>query len=103
MITLTARYGLPSASGGEWYVFTDWSYRGQINFFLYEAAEFRGKALLEGGLRAGYLWSNGKYEAAVYARNITNQIRAVGGIDFNNLTGFINEPRRYGVQFRANF
>ena len=27
----------------------------------------------------------------------------VGGIDFNNLTGFINEPRIWGVQFKASF
>jgi iron complex outermembrane receptor protein len=33
---------------------------------------------------------------------MTNQIRIVGGIDFNNLTGFINEPRTFGVQFKAN-
>jgi iron complex outermembrane recepter protein len=39
----------------------------------------------------------------VYGRNITNQIRVVGGIDFNNLTGFINEPRFVGAQFKANF
>jgi iron complex outermembrane recepter protein len=30
---------------------------------------------------------------ALFGRNITDQIRIVGGIDFNNLTGFINEPR----------
>ena len=28
--------------------------------------------------------------------------RIVGGIDFNNLTGFINEPRTSGVQFKAD-
>ena len=39
----------------------------------------------------------------LFGRNITNQIRAVGGIDFNNLTGFINEPRTWGVQFKAQF
>jgi len=27
----------------------------------------------------------------------------IGGIDFNNLTGMINEPRTFGVQFKANF
>jgi len=27
----------------------------------------------------------------------------VGGIDFNNLTGFINEPRTFGASFKANF
>jgi iron complex outermembrane receptor protein len=40
---------------------------------------------------------------AAFGRNITNQIRIVGGIDFNNLTGFINEPRTWGVQFKASF
>jgi iron complex outermembrane receptor protein len=28
---------------------------------------------------------------------------AVGAIDFNNLTGFLNEPRIFGVQFKARF
>ena len=26
-----------------------------------------------------------------------------GGIDFNNLTGFINDPRTFGVPFKATF
>jgi len=98
----TARYSQPTTNG-EWYVFTDWVYRSKVNFFLYESVEFTGKALTEGGLRLGYTWSNGKYDAAVFGRNITNQIRIVGGIDFNNLTGFINEPRTWGVQFKASF
>ena len=99
---ITARYGMPVA-GGEVFVFTDWAYRSKVNFFLYESIEFTGKSLLEGGVKVGYNWSGGKYEASLFGRNITHQIRAVGGIDFNNLTGFINEPRLWGVQFRANF
>ncbi len=99
---ITLKYSIPMA-GGEFFVYTDWSYRSKINFFLYEAKEYTGKALTEGGLRLGYKWADGKYEAAVYGRNITNQIRVVGGIDFNNLTGFINEPRFWGAQFKANF
>jgi iron complex outermembrane receptor protein len=47
--------------------------------------------------------ANGKYDVAGFVRNVTNQMRIVGGIDFNNLTGFINEPRTYGAQFRATF
>ena len=97
------RYGIPTASGGEYFVYTDWSYRSKVNFFLYESTEFTGKPLLTGGLRLGYTWSNAKYEAAVFARNITNQTRVTGAIDFNNLTGFINEPRMWGVQFKATF
>ncbi len=98
----TARYSQPTPNG-EFYVFTDWVHRSKINFFLYESTEFTGKALTEGGVRVGYAWGNGKYDAALFGRNITNQIRIVGGIDFNNLTGFINEPRTWGVQFKANF
>jgi iron complex outermembrane receptor protein len=96
------RYTIPTA-GGDWYVLTDWAYRSEVNFFLYESKEFTGKSLLEGGLRGGYIWGNGKYEAAAYVRNLTDTERVVGGIDFNNLTGFINEPRTWGVQFRALF
>ncbi len=102
ILNFSARYAMPVA-GGEFFVLTDWAYRSKINFFLYEATEFTGKALLEGGLRAGYSFGQGKYEAVAFVRNISNQIRVVGGIDFNNLTGFINEPRTFGVSFKANF
>lgn len=100
--SFSLKYTQPVA-GGDLYVFTDWVYRSKVNFFLYESAEFTGKALTEGGLRVGYTWGNGKYDVAAFGRNITNQIRIVGGIDFNNLTGFINEPRTWGVQFKASF
>jgi iron complex outermembrane receptor protein len=101
-LAFSARYAMPLA-GGELYVLTDWTYRSKINFFLYESVEFTGKPLTEGGLRVGYSFGGGKYEAAAFVRNITNQIRVVGGIDFNNLTGFINEPRTFGVSFKASF
>ncbi|MFN7725519.1 MAG: TonB-dependent receptor [Rubrivivax sp.] len=101
-LNFTAKYTVPMGNGDA-YVFTDWVYRSKVNFFLYESVEFTGKALLEGGLRLGYTWGNGKYDVAAYGRNITNQIRVVGGIDFNNLTGFVNEPRTFGVQGRLSF
>jgi iron complex outermembrane receptor protein len=100
--SFTLKYTQP-VGAGDLYVFTDWVYRDKVNFFLYQSTEFTGKALTEGGLRVGYSWGNGKYDVAAFGRNITNQIRVVGGIDFNNLTGFINDPRTYGLQFKANF
>jgi iron complex outermembrane receptor protein len=100
---VTARYSIPTPAGNEFFIYTDWAYRSKVNFFLYDSKEFTGKSLLEGGLRLGYIWDNGKYEAAVFGRNITNQIRITGAIDFNNMTGFINDPRTYGVQFKALF
>ncbi|MFA9218698.1 MAG: TonB-dependent receptor [Sphingomonadaceae bacterium] len=102
ILNATARYNWALADGNL-FVLTDWSYRSKINFFLYEAKEFTGKAMVEGGLRVGYNWQGGKYEVAAFARNITNTERIIGGIDFNNLTGFVNEPRQFGVQFKGGF
>lgn len=99
---VTARYGVP-VGDGEVFVFTDWAYRSKINFFLYESVEFQDKNLLEGGLRIGYAGPDNKYEVAAYVRNITNDTSAVGGIDFNNLTGFVNEPRVWGVAAQFKF
>ncbi len=88
---------------GELSVLTDWAYKDKYNMFLYEAKEYTAKAALEGGLRVGYGWANGKYEVAAFSRNITNHRQIIAAIDFNNLTGIVNEPRSYGVQFKANF
>lgn len=99
---LTARYGIPMG-GGEFYVYTDWAYRSKVNFFLYESVEFTGEPLLEGGLRIGYDWHYGDYGLALFGRNITDEEVIVGGLDFNNLNGFLNEPRTWGVEFKARF
>lgn len=88
---------------GELTVLTDWAYKDKYNMFLYEAVEYKAKAALEGGLRIGYGWANGKYEVAAFSRNITNHRQLIAAIDFNNLTGIVNEPRSYGVQFKASF
>jgi iron complex outermembrane receptor protein len=102
VMTATARYGIP-VGDGELYFYTDWSYRSKVNLFLYDSIEFTGKSLLEGGLKLGYNWGGGKYEASAFCRNCTNKIVVNGAIDFNNLEGFINDPRTYGLQFRMNF
>ncbi len=97
----TLRYAVPVGED-EIFLFTDWAYRSEINYFLYTAREFRGKALLEGGLRVGYRFASG-LEAAVFSRNITNRIQNIYGIDFNNLTGVINDPRIIGFELRGKF
>ncbi|WP_066591496.1 TonB-dependent receptor [Sphingomonas pruni] len=97
----TARYSIPLGDGREIYAYTDWAYRSSINYFLYEAKEFRGRPMLEGGLKIAY--SMPRYEVSAFARNITNQFRAISAIDFNNLTGMISEPRIIGGAFRVKF
>ncbi|MEL6370158.1 MAG: TonB-dependent receptor [Pseudomonadota bacterium] len=100
---ITARYGIPLANGNELYFFTDWAYQGETNLFLYESAEFVTDGNLEGGARLGYSVDDGRVDMAVFARNILDAENVKGGIDFNNLTGFVNEPRIYGVSATLNF
>ena len=96
----TARYAVPVADG-EVYAFTDWAYRSKINFFLYESVEFNDRKLLEGGFRFGY--KTPKFDIAAFARNITNDASAVSGVDFNNLTAMVNEPRIWGFEVGVKF
>jgi iron complex outermembrane recepter protein len=97
------RYGIPLGAGGELYVYTDMSYRTEMNFFIDREKEFVGPPLFQGGLRIGYTWDEAKYEVAAFCRNCTNQIRAIGGINFDNFTTMINDPRIIGGQISAKF
>jgi iron complex outermembrane receptor protein len=81
----------------------DYSYRSEVDFFLYDSTEFTGPSLAEAGLRVGYTWGKDKYQVALFGRNITDEEVVTGGIDFNNLTGFINEPRIFGVQLSMKY
>ena len=39
----------------------------------------------------------------MFGRNITDEENIKGQIDFNNLTGFVNDPRILGVDFNKKF
>ena len=104
IFNFTARYSV-EIGDGEFYAYTDWSYRDEISFFLYNSVEFTGKALFEGGLRTGYTWDgdDSDYEVALFVRNITDEQQAVGAVDFTNNTAIVNEERFIGVEFKTNF
>ena len=101
---VTLRYSRPYRNG-ELFAYTDWVYRSDVDFTLYRSKEFVGKPLLTGGLRVGYKWDSDRYEVALFGRNITNRVQLIGGIDFNNLTGFVNDsnPRIVGLQLSRRF
>ncbi|WP_428333868.1 TonB-dependent receptor [Novosphingobium sp.] len=95
-------YDWPLANGGKMGFNTDWAYRSSINYFLYTAKEFTGRSLTEGGIKVSYTTPTG-LEFALFGRNILNQIRSISAIDFNNLTGMINDPRIWGGSLRKRF
>jgi iron complex outermembrane receptor protein len=87
---------------GELYFNTDWNYRDESNLFLHRSIEFVQEARWLGGLRAGYRSQRG-YEIAVVGRNITDEVVVEGGINFLNLTAFVNEPAYWGLELRTSF
>jgi iron complex outermembrane receptor protein len=100
ILNFTARYSYPIGDG-ELFAYTDWFRQGYTNIFLYQTKEFYSKGDFEGGLKLGYAKKDGAYEIAAFARNITNEVNLRGAIDFNNLTGFVNEPRIVGISISA--
>jgi len=87
---------------GDLYFNTDWNYRDESNLFLHESIEFVQEARWLGGIRAGYRTAKGM-DFALVGRNVTDEIVVEGGINFLNLTAFVNEPAYWGFEFRASF
>ncbi len=102
IFTLTGRYSIPVTSG-EIYFYADYAYQGKTSFFIYQSKEFNSNGQFEAGLRIGYENFENNYEVALYGRNITDEENLKGGIDFNNNTGFVNEPRIIGIEFKKSF
>jgi outer membrane receptor protein involved in Fe transport len=100
---LTARYGAQIDRWGELFVYTDWAYQGVTNLFLYESEEFNTDGQIEGGLELGYGALDGSFEIAAFVRNLTDADNVRGGIDFNNNTAFVNDPRTFGVALRFSY
>jgi len=96
-------YTHPLANGNELYLFTDWKLKGKTSDFLYESIEFTFGTQFEGGLRLGYRDTVRNFEIGLFARNITNEHNPIGGIDFANLLGYVNQPRIWGGEARYSF
>ena len=96
-------YTHPLANGNELYLFTDWKLKGKTSDFLYESIEFTFGTQFEGGLRLGYRDNAKNFEIGLFARNLTNEHNPIGGIDFANNLGYVNQPRIWGGEARYSF
>jgi outer membrane receptor protein involved in Fe transport len=58
-------------------------------------------------LHIGYSFAAGKYDASVWAKNITDKDYRVSAFNSvlreGSLSAYHEEPRTYGLTFRANF
>ncbi len=99
----SARYTFPLTQRDALFFSTDWSWRSGEDFTLYRSVEFDGKPLLLGGMKFGYENYRRHYSADVFVRNILDRVIAVGAIDFDNLEGYINDPRIVGGEVHVGF
>jgi iron complex outermembrane receptor protein len=101
-LNFAARYDFPVNDSDVFFVSTDWNKQGHTSFVLYDSAEFNSKGSFEGGLKLGYSGNYGAWEAALFARNITNEKNLKGVIE-NYMAAVYNEPRVVGVSLNLNW
>jgi iron complex outermembrane receptor protein len=99
---LRAQYTIP-LNAGEVYLAADWMYQSDMHFPIYDTIEYNSDGTHELGVRAGFAAASGRWDVAVFGRNITDEENLKGTIDFNNNTGFVNDRRIWGATFRVNF
>ena len=99
---LRAQYTIP-LNVGEVYLTADWMYQSDMQFVIYDTIEYNSDGTHEIGVRAGFAHASGRWDVAVFGRNVTDEENLKGVIDFNNNTGFVNDRRIWGATFRYNF
>lgn len=102
-VNVNARYDLPLGDGrSRLFLAGDLNMQGKTNFVLYRSVEYSADGNYELGAKLGYAF--GRYEAAVFARNITNTKNLVDVIDTSNYrAGIYNDPRVFGVMLSGSF
>ncbi|PLW82023.1 TonB-dependent receptor [Kineobactrum sediminis] len=96
-ISLQYEFKLPE-NRGTMSLSGDVSHRSRVNFFLYDSVEFRGDDETLVGLRAAFSPADAAYELAIFSRNVFDDRSIKGGIDFNNFSAFVSEPRTWGIE-----
>uniref|UniRef100_UPI0035CC426F TonB-dependent receptor n=1 Tax=uncultured Sphingomonas sp. TaxID=158754 RepID=UPI0035CC426F len=97
-----ARYDFPLGNGGKLFVGGDVTLQGYTSFVPYKTVEYTSDGTFEAGVKAGYTAPDGKYELAVFSRNVTNEKNLKGVLDNYNAAVF-NDPRIIGVSLSGKF
>ncbi|WP_174274543.1 TonB-dependent receptor [Sphingomonas bacterium] len=101
-INLSGHYDMPITASSKAFVETDFNMQGFTQFVLYKTREFNSNGNLEWGGKIGYEFANGKYQVAVFARNLTNE-RVLKGVIENYMAAVYNDPRIIGVSASAKY
>ena len=101
-LNIAARYDLPLGGRSKLFVATDFNIQGKTNFTLYKTVEYTADGNYEWGAKVGYAF--GRYEVAVFGRNLTDTKNLIDVIDTSNYrAGIYNDPRVFGVMLSGSF
>jgi iron complex outermembrane receptor protein len=102
-LNLSARYDLPlGSSNNRVFIAGDFNMQGKTNYVLYQSVEYRADGNYELGAKLGYAF--GRYEAALFVRNLTSTKNLIDVIDTSNYrAGIYNDPRTFGVTLSGSF
>jgi iron complex outermembrane recepter protein len=102
-VRLALSQGLPMANQGlvRWSVSTYTRDDHYLNIFNGPEDLVESYTLVDASI--GYVWPDGRFEAAVFGNNLTDETFRTSLIQTPNLLlGFYNVPRTYGVRFKVN-
>ena len=74
-------------------------WRSDVRFTLYESVENSSPSHWLLGARVSLKSKMEDRIFSLFVRNLKNEQILVGTVDFNNLTGFVNDPRLWGIQY----
>jgi iron complex outermembrane receptor protein len=101
-LNFSGRYDFPLGADDKLFVAADFNMQGKTNYVLYRTVEYTANGNAELGAKIGYDF--GRYELAVFVRNLTNAKNLVDVIDTSNYrAGIYNDPRVFGVTFSGSF
>ncbi|NKJ41507.1 TonB-dependent receptor [Novosphingobium sp. SG720] len=101
-LNISGRYDLPLSDDFKAFVGGDFNLQGYTMYVPYKTVEYTSNGNYELGAKAGFAW--GRYELAVFARNLTDKRNLIGVIDTSNYrAGIYNDPRTIGVSLSGSF
>jgi iron complex outermembrane receptor protein len=101
-LNISGRYDLPLGDDFKAFVGGDFNLQGYTMYVPYKTVEYTSNGNYELGAKAGFAW--GRYELAVFARNLTDKRNLIGVIDTSNYrAGIYNDPRTIGVSLSGSF
>jgi iron complex outermembrane receptor protein len=96
-----------AVGGGEWSLQFDASYRARQYFDVANDPLITQDAYWLANARTSYTFGDGRYEAALFVRNLFDKQYLVGGINLSNPFGLVQQvvgtPRAFGATFTYRF